>query len=127
MVISFLENWILWLLPDWAQVLAMGILELTNGCCQLMRIADIKLRFVLSCCMLSFGGICVLLQTASVTKGLNLKYYRKGKLLQSIFSFLLSCGIVTGNGLLLAGMVPFFVVFLRKMQNRYGNLRPFPV
>ena len=127
MVIAFLSDWILWLLPQWAQVLVSGSLELTNGCCRLMQIGDVRIRFIVCCCMLSFGGICVLMQTASVTKGLSLRYYCSGKLLQTLFSLLLSWGIVYGHGPALTAAVTILVLLLRKMQNRYGNLRPFPV
>ena len=127
MIITFLEAWFLWALPDWAQILTMGLLELTNGCCQLTEIADVRIRFVLCCCMLSFGGICVLLQTASVTKGLRLWYYWKGKLLQTMFSLLFSCSIVTGHRLLFAAFVPILILVFRKIQNRYGNPHLFPV
>ena len=127
MVISFLEDWFLWMLPDWARVLLAGCLELTNGCCRLAEIADGSVRFVLCCTMLSFGGICVLLQTASVTKGLDLKWYLRGKLLQTLFSLILSRGIAAGYGLTAAALLPISVLLLRKIQNRYGNPRPLPV
>lgn len=125
--ISFLERWCLWLLPGWTQVLLTGILELTNGCCALPVIEDQNLRFVMCACLLAFGGICVLLQTASVTEGLSLRCYLRGKLKQTIFSFLLSCAVVSGQGLLIAGSVPILVLILRKTEKRYGNPTVVPV
>ena len=127
MILTFLSRWVLWLLPPWARVLVTGSLELVNGCCRLTEIGDIRIRFILCCCMLSFGGICVLLQTASVTEGLRLRYYFRGKLLQALFSFLLSWGIVLGHGLIPAAILTVLVLLFRKIQNRYGNLRVFPV
>lgn len=127
MIITFSKDWFLWLLPSWAQVILMGFLELTNGCCELMMISDIGLRFVLCSCMLSFGGICVFLQTVSVINGLNSWCYLKGKLVQTAFSFMLSLAFVSGYGRLVGLLLPTLVVILKKMQNRYGNLRILPV
>lgn len=127
MVITFLNAWLLWILPVWLQVLLKGFLELTNGCCDLLLISDIHLRFVLCSCMLSFGGVCVLLQTVGVTKGLGLSGYLKGKCLQTAFSFLLSCALVWQYGFFLLTAIPIFLILLRKTQNRYRNPRMIPV
>lgn len=126
-ILAFLESWFLWILPGWLQVFLVGALELTNGCCELLIIPDVKLRFVLCACMLGFGGICVFLQTVSVAEGLSLRYYIKGKLLQTGFSFLLGCMIVTDHGIVIAAAIPIFVLILRKIQNRYGNPGILPV
>ena len=126
-LITFLNRWIFWAFPQWLRVFLMGILELTNGCCSLMLIPDVKVRFVLCACILAFGGICVLLQTISVTKGLSIRSYVTGKLLQTLYSFLLSCLFVSGFRLYLAALIPILVIFLRKAQNRYGNPRALPV
>lgn len=126
-ILSFLNAWFFRLFPGWVQVLLMGILELTNGCCELLQIRDVRLRFILCACMLSFGGICVLLQTASVTKGLSLKSYVFGKMIQTVFSFLLSSALVSEDGFLLLLLIPFLILILRKMQNNYSNPRTIPV
>ena len=67
-----------------------GILELTNGCCSLNFIGSQQLRFILATGFLSFGGICVTMQTASVAKELSIKKYVFSKILQTIFSLLLA-------------------------------------
>ena len=90
MLVAFCARWFLWAFTDWAQVLLIGILELANGCFQLGRIADEGLRFVICSIMLSLGGICVLLQTRSVTKEVGLGKYIPGKLLQALISGILS-------------------------------------
>ncbi len=92
-VLAFLIRWFLWLLPKSAQVAVMGILELTIGCTELSGIACAGERFVLCAGMLAFGGICVAMQTASVTGKLGLGMYLPGKLLQAGISVLLAlCG-----------------------------------
>ena len=89
-LLRILRRWVLWLLPDLVQVLLCGALELTNGFLYLSDIADMGIRFILSSCMLSFGGICILLQTVSVTEDLGLGLYFPGKILQTVLSFFLS-------------------------------------
>ena len=90
------------------KVLISGLLELSNGCMCLGTVESISLRFLLAAVMLNFGGICVLLQTASVIAPLNLRYYLLGKLLQTAFSI--------GYCLLFSGLwivsVPIIVTFL---------------
>ena len=85
-LLAFLERWILWLLPESAGIFCTGLLELTNGCCLLNRITDLRLRFLICSILLSLGGLCVFLQTQSVTKDLSLRYYIRGKLIQAIYS-----------------------------------------
>lgn len=89
-LLSFLNRWFFWLLPEWLCVLFSGFLELTNGCCQLDTIADPALRFLICAGMLSFGGICVCMQTVSAAGKMGLGLYFPGKLLQSALSFLLA-------------------------------------
>lgn len=73
------------------QVILKGLLELTNGCTSLNSIPSLAVRFVVTSVLLSFGGICVLTQTASVAQKIGLKYYAAGKLIQTALSFLISC------------------------------------
>lgn len=88
-LITFLDRWILWILPTPWQVLTTGLLELSNGCCELQAIQEESLRFLICSGILAFGGICVTMQTVSVTCGLSLHLYFTGKVLQTIFSLLL--------------------------------------
>ena len=67
------------------KIIISGLLELTNGCCLLPVLSE-PLRFTLCSAFLGFGGVCVLLQTASITKELRIKYYLYGKILHSILS-----------------------------------------
>ena len=88
-LIAFLNRWVLWLLPVTARVTVAGLLELSNGCCSLVSIESIPVRFSLCACLLAFGGLCVTMQTASAAQGLSLRYYIIGKALQGLFSLLL--------------------------------------
>jgi hypothetical protein len=76
---------------------------------------------------LAFGGVCVLLQTASVTEGLSLGCYIKGKLIQTLFSLWLSSTMVLDRNILFAGFLPILLMLLRKIQNRYRNPGVIPV
>lgn len=90
-ILAFLERWFLWLLPTAVQITVCGILELSNGCVRLAQIDSEGLRFIIASGLLSLGGICVTLQTASVTKNISMKLYFPGKLLGCCSSVLLSC------------------------------------
>ena len=77
------------------QVLLAGLLELTSGCCLLSLIRSIPVRYILCAGMLGFGGLCVLMQTASVTEGLSLRWYLWGKAIQSLLSMLMAAVILS--------------------------------
>ena len=124
-ILTFLHRWLLWWLPDAAGILVSGLLELTNGCLQLGKIPDISLRFLCAVLMLNFGGICVMMQTASVAEGLDLRYYIGGKILQTLFSFMWAALFL---GYFVA-VIPIFLIFLLPhMQNlRKNSSIPDPV
>lgn len=113
-MIHLLRRWLLWVLPETFQLFIIGLLELTNGCLELDGISGIAERFLLCSCFLSLGGICVLLQTASVTQGLSLRYYLEGKLCQTLFSLMLSVGLIYHSWFLVC--IPFAVILLRKRK-----------
>lgn len=87
-LLTFLNRWILWIFPLPMQVLLSGILELSNGCLLLAKIENQGLSFIIASVILALGGLCVAMQTRSVTPGLSLRNYLPGKLLQAGFSFL---------------------------------------
>ena len=111
-VIAMLSRWCLWLLPQEGQIVIMGILELTNGCCDLEQIGSVGLRFICAAGLLGFGGLCVLMQTASVVGDLGIRSYLTGRILCAVFSVLLAAvdqSRVLGGGNLL---VPLLLLFL---------------
>ena len=126
-LITLLNKWLLWRLPTWIHVTIIGILELSNGCYELGKIPSISVRFLLSCGMLSFGGICVLLQTYSVTKGLSLRNYVIGKWIQSALAILMGWIVVSANGIILVLFSIFFLFILLLSENRCSNPRTYPV
>lgn len=123
--LAMLERWLLWLLPKWAKLFVCGMLELSNGCLSLAAAAP-GLRFVLAAGFISFGGICVFLQTASVAEGLSLRYYFPGKIFQSVLCMLLASLLAPGAvhpavQTMLAAISVFFGYALRKSEKRSGN------
>lgn len=64
-------------------VILSGILEISNGCVQLAEIPSVSIKFILCNLFISFGGICVILQTASAAEGLGLGLYIPGKIIQT--------------------------------------------
>ncbi len=128
-VISFLQHWFLWLLPKTVAVAVSGLLELANGCCDLYNIPSEAVRFILCSGMLSFGGVCVLLQTVSVTKELGIGWYIPGKMSQCVLSIAFACVLTpimfceeTGNTFpfLLAffALVLIFTLLMRTCRKR---------
>lgn len=90
MVLDFCKKWFLQLLPVEIQVMLSGAVELTNGCVMLQQVETESMRFIIASGMLAFGGICVLMQTISVTGSLGIGFYFPGKLLQTLLSITLS-------------------------------------
>lgn len=90
-ILVFTESWFLRFLPASMQIVISGITELSNGCLRLPELECEGLRFLIASFFLSFGGLCVTLQTASVADGISMKFYFPGKMLQCCISILLSC------------------------------------
>ncbi len=88
--IDILSRWLPQTGSATVRVVLLGLLELTNGCCQLPVIQDEVVRFIVAGCLLSAGGLCVLMQTSAVTGTLGIRSYVKGKALQIPISLSLS-------------------------------------
>ncbi len=88
-ILYFAGRWFLWMMPQGGQVGIYGFLELANGCCQLHLLENIGMRFVCCCAMMAFGGLCVGMQTASVAGSLGMGAYWRGKVMQTLYSFLI--------------------------------------
>ena len=115
-LLAFLSRWFLWMLPAAAQVTVTGLLELSNGCCELMAVADIPARFCICAGILAFGGLCVTMQTLSVTQGLSMRLYFAGKAVQTVFSLALAGALVCGAWFPLG--ILFLLFLLTKMQKK---------
>lgn len=90
-LICFLNRWVLWRFPVEIQVMVSGLMELSNGCIELSKIDNTGLRFVLCAGFLSFGGLCVTMQThAVISSRLDRSLYFPGKILQCSISLILA-------------------------------------
>lgn len=121
-ILAYLQKYCLSKLPFILQTAIMGALELSSGCLMLHLVKSWKLRMILCCMMLSFGGVCVLLQTKAVVQELALRKYVAAKLLQSIISGVFCTAILMldpGILLLLAGILALCLLF----KNKAGFLR----
>lgn len=78
-------------LPSVVQTVVCGLMELSNGCIMSESINNEYIRFIIISALLSFGGLCVLLQTFSVADDIGLGLYVPGKILQLLFSLSFSC------------------------------------
>ncbi len=116
-LLAFGDRWLLWMLPEAFRPVIQGMLELTNGICGLGWISREPLRFLACSGLLALGGLCVTMQTFSVIGGLPRGPYLKGKLLQCIFSLLLSAGLLF-PGLRICLLVPLLPLFFGKIRKR---------
>lgn len=86
----FLDKWLLRYFPLHIRLGVVGFLELANGCIGLKDILSEPFRFVMTAGILGFGGLCVGLQTVSVTGSIGTGWYFPGKLFQSSLSIVLA-------------------------------------
>jgi len=89
-VIAIFKRSFLYMLPIDLQIAIIGILELSNGCCFLTDILSESQRFVFCSAFLTFGGLCVTMQTASVISDLRLSMYMRSKMLQTLIGTMLA-------------------------------------
>lgn len=127
-ILSILDRWVLWLLPDWGRIAVYGILELSNGCLALKSVNP-ELGTVLAAGFAAFGGLCVMLQTASVAEGIFTHLYFPGKIFQCAVSMLAASFFCPGavSPVFQVSAAVFAVVLgfgLRKNEKRCGNRSP---
>ena len=128
-IIGFCERWFFWWLPKEIQILFSGFLELSNGIMSLHYLSSEGFRFIFASAMLAFGGLCVGMQTTSVTDTLGSGLYFPGKilhcLLSTAFSLLLMPLLfkdepninITILPLILLGMISLmFILLLRRKK-----------
>lgn len=121
-ILHFLDRWFLWMLPGWSRILITGLLELTSGCLRLCSVEPLFLRFLLAVIMLNFGGLCILMQTASLTRGLELKNYILGKFIQTLFAVAYT-GLLFGK---IWWLIPVIPMFFRKIHLEGRNKGSIP-
>jgi hypothetical protein len=132
-LITVTERWMLWFLPVSAQIVVRGVLELANGIVSLSQIGNLGLRMIIVSTLLSFGGICVWMQTRSVVRDLSMRYYLPGKLTQSAISCMIATALqfflpsqqryIPHPALLAicAGICVAYPIFLQKSENSSRN------
>lgn len=101
-MISYYQEWVIDRLPTNTQILFYGILELSNGCCSLVEISSQYSQFIMFCVMLSFGGVCVAMQSKTIVRetDLSFRFYFPGKFAQASISYLLCtmvCPLIFGR------------------------------
>ena len=110
LILTYLDRWILGLLPGYYSVIVAGLLELSNGCLALSGIENVLLRFVLAGIILSLGGVCVWMQTQAVFPEIRLTDYIAGRFLHCLICVVLSIIIVpTFTGERIGFSFPVFV------------------
>lgn len=87
--ISFSLNKLLGIKEEITNSLLTGIIEMTTGCKSIASLdISLKLKTIICCFLISFGGISTLLQAMSFLKktGIKYKYFTLQKFTHSIFS-----------------------------------------
>lgn len=125
-----------YLSPYWSKYLLIiitGILELSNGCILLSELDCVCIRFIICSAFIAFGGLCVALQTLSVSGSLKFGMYFPGKLMQTCISMMLTIPVTfilfPKDTLSLQITFPLLTVFIviivilkRYTENKCGNL-----
>lgn len=89
-ITAFCEKWLLRACPQSFRTLSAGILELASGFAALRNIPQESERFILATLFLGMGGLCVGMQTMTVTGPLGTGWYFPGKFMQSFIGIPLS-------------------------------------
>lgn len=89
-LLEVLKNRVFIFWPEIVGTIISGMIELTNGILSLHIIESLSFRFLLATIFVNFGGICVVMQTASVIGTLKIRSYLVGKVIQSAFSIAFS-------------------------------------
>lgn len=120
--LAVMERWLLWYFPVEVRIALSGILELSNGCIGLAGIENTAIRFILCSVFLSFGGLCVTMQTYSAAQGIDRSLYFPGKALQTTISITLACLLCAPVRAIIPGIVAVMAgIFLGKWENRCRN------
>lgn len=131
-ILAFFGRWVFWAFPSASAILLSGLIELTNGCTQLAQLESMESRFILFVTMLSFGGLCVGLQTQGVLSGsgLSSKPYFLGKTAQAALSCIVSAVVVQwfpgdGNGHIIGLwlIIPLVICLLYYFSCRTDKIR----
>lgn len=121
-ILTYLDEWTGSWMPTGVRTVLFGLLELVNGCCILPGVDDLRVRFVILSGMLAFGGVCVTMQTISVVKGLSVRYYLKGKMLQTVFSIFLSAALAYHQWYMLTTLLVPVILFMVRCKIKGRNM-----
>lgn len=108
-IVAVCSKYFLLKIPACPRIIIIGLCELTNGCLLLHVIESEAIRFIVASCLISLGGLCIFMQTATVTKALGTGMYLPGKLLQVAISFALS---LLSSYVLYPGALSFHYLFV---------------
>lgn len=116
-LLRFLERWIIFAFPAPVSAVIKCLVELSTGILDLHIVRNEQIRFIICAVALSFGGLCIMLQTATITSGLAFKSYVCGKIMHALISYimaLLTCQLLYSNGKLsiLSPFVPILVILI---------------
>ena len=94
---GYLRHWLNGNISSFPMLILGGVLELSSGCIALQELSSEPIRFILTSAFLAFGGLCVILQTSSLTGNLGMGLYFPGKLMQTGISLILSTALAASH------------------------------
>lgn len=94
MLVSYVYKFAVFRKYTFASIIVSGFFELTNGVFALSNISSESIRLILSSIFLSFGGVCVLMQTRTVAPDMDIKHYFLSRLLHAAISASL-CAVIS--------------------------------
>ena len=89
-IISYIVKYLSKYISTQLWTIIAGTMELTNGILLLNNFQNEYTIFIIAAGMLSFGGLCVFMQTITISAPNTGKYYFIGKLIQTSISILLA-------------------------------------
>ena len=133
MIMAYIVKYLSAYCSEYLLTILSGILELSNGCLQLSQFENDSTRFMICSAFFAFGGLCVALQTLSVSGQLKFGLYFPGKLIQTCVSIMLSIPVASylfpSDPLsfqiilpLLAAVLSLLLTLKRYAENKCGNL-----
>ena len=96
-------------LPKEIWTIIAGLTELTNGITLLPSLSQEHIMFVTAAMMLSFGGLCVFMQTMTFSTPNTAKYYLIAKMMQTAISGLLAILYIKINSIIIFISMSFIV------------------
>ena len=114
-ILSIINYYTLGTFPNEWITIINGLIELTNGVISLKNIQNTAIRFVIASGLISFGGLCVHIQTASLSSPGTYKYYLLCSIIKSVINILFALIYITCNSIYKILVIYLFTLVILKI------------